>query len=248
MKFTNVSFKEFIEIAENAVCESINSEQLRTHLTESSLCFGQAFYEVDWSKKCLIGSCGFEELLDRNSHELTFLDIIHNLIHPEDRKKVQTIIQELWINTLTPNYLDKKTLLNAILKISYRIRKKNGSYIKVLRSTKFSKVNEKNIPISNFSLLTDITKFDTSKEVKWETKFFTPHEESGTISKLHKMLKPELTIRECEVMELLKTGTSTKEIAQKLFISEETVKSHKKSLFQKFSCRNSIELINKVYF
>lgn len=58
------------------------------------------------------------------------------------------------------------------------------------------------------------------------------------------MDKP-VTAREREILKLISEGFSTKEIASSLFISEETVKSHRHHLFSKFSARNSPHLIHK---
>lgn len=58
------------------------------------------------------------------------------------------------------------------------------------------------------------------------------------------MGKP-VTTREREILELISQGFSTKEIASRLYISEETVKSHRHHLFGKFSARNSPHLIQK---
>jgi DNA-binding NarL/FixJ family response regulator len=56
---------------------------------------------------------------------------------------------------------------------------------------------------------------------------------------------PMPTRREVEVLTLLQKGFSAKEIAQKLFISETTVITHKKHLMDKFEARNTAELISK---
>ncbi len=58
------------------------------------------------------------------------------------------------------------------------------------------------------------------------------------------MDKP-VTAREREILELISQGFSTKEIACRLFISEETVKSHRHHLFSKFSAKNSPHLVHK---
>jgi DNA-binding CsgD family transcriptional regulator len=58
------------------------------------------------------------------------------------------------------------------------------------------------------------------------------------------MVKP-VTAREREILELISQGFSTKEIAQRLYVSEETVKSHRRHLFTKLSARNSPHLVRK---
>ena len=52
-----------------------------------------------------------------------------------------------------------------------------------------------------------------------------------------------LSKRELEVLQLLGMGLSTAEIAEKLFISPETVTSHRKNIMRKTKTRNTVELI-----
>lgn len=53
----------------------------------------------------------------------------------------------------------------------------------------------------------------------------------------------KITPREREVLKLISRGYTYREIAKKLFISEETVISHRKHLLSKFKVHNSAELI-----
>jgi len=59
------------------------------------------------------------------------------------------------------------------------------------------------------------------------------------------IVDPCPTRREREVLELLVKGYCAKEIANRLFISETTVITHKKNLKEKFSAKNTVELISK---
>ena len=52
-----------------------------------------------------------------------------------------------------------------------------------------------------------------------------------------------LTEREIEVLQQICLGLSTEEIAEKLFISPKTVKSHKSNLLEKTVCKNTPALI-----
>jgi len=52
-----------------------------------------------------------------------------------------------------------------------------------------------------------------------------------------------LTEREIEVLQQICYGLSTEEIAEKLFISPKTVKSHKSNLLEKTECKNTPSLI-----
>lgn len=56
-----------------------------------------------------------------------------------------------------------------------------------------------------------------------------------------------LTNREQEILELLSQGFRYKEIAAKKFISEETVRTHIRNLYEKLQVQSRTEAINKVY-
>jgi len=56
-------------------------------------------------------------------------------------------------------------------------------------------------------------------------------------------LQDNLTDREIEILQQICLGLSTDEIAEKLFISPKTVKSHKSNLLEKTVCKNTPALI-----
>lgn len=56
-----------------------------------------------------------------------------------------------------------------------------------------------------------------------------------------------ITRREMEVLLLIAEGMTNNEIAQKLFISITTVDTHRKNLLEKFSARNTAELVKLAF-
>lgn len=52
-----------------------------------------------------------------------------------------------------------------------------------------------------------------------------------------------ITQREEEILHLVVQGHTTKEISQAVYRSEETIKSHRKNLLEKFGCRNTASLV-----
>jgi len=54
-----------------------------------------------------------------------------------------------------------------------------------------------------------------------------------------------LTKRETEIMHLIAKGCTNKQMAAKLFISEETVKMHIKNIFRKLGVNNRIAALRK---
>jgi DNA-binding CsgD family transcriptional regulator len=57
-----------------------------------------------------------------------------------------------------------------------------------------------------------------------------------------------LSKREQEIVELMQTGLSTKEIAHKLRISQHTARNIKQKMFQKYKVNNAITLLNKAVY
>jgi DNA-binding NarL/FixJ family response regulator len=55
-----------------------------------------------------------------------------------------------------------------------------------------------------------------------------------------------LTMREKELLTLLSKGFRYKEIAEKLFISHETVKTHIRNIYEKLQVQSKVEALNKV--
>jgi len=61
-----------------------------------------------------------------------------------------------------------------------------------------------------------------------------PHDEAGI---------PRLTKREIEVLDLIAAGHSTREVAERLFISPKTVRNHLASVYRKLDARNRTEAV-----
>jgi two-component system NarL family response regulator len=59
-----------------------------------------------------------------------------------------------------------------------------------------------------------------------------------------RLIRPSLTPRELDVLRLVSRGRSNKEMASAMFISEETVKTHMKALFQKLGVHDRAEAVS----
>ncbi|MGB4019511.1 MAG: helix-turn-helix transcriptional regulator [Syntrophomonadaceae bacterium] len=69
------------------------------------------------------------------------------------------------------------------------------------------------------------------------------HSQQTNIIQQIKILDP-LTVREQEVLQLILSGKSNREIAEALFISESTVKTHARNIFSKYDVNSRAELIS----
>jgi DNA-binding NarL/FixJ family response regulator len=62
-----------------------------------------------------------------------------------------------------------------------------------------------------------------------------------------RMPDTSLSSREMDVLECLSEGKTTVQIAKKLFISENTVKTHVRHILEKLNAANRVEAVNKAY-
>lgn len=67
------------------------------------------------------------------------------------------------------------------------------------------------------------------------------------LNRLHmeKQIKEQLTLREMEVLQAIAKGYSTREIAELLHVSNNTIESHRKSLMSKLEAKNAVDLVLK---
>jgi len=69
-----------------------------------------------------------------------------------------------------------------------------------------------------------------------------PAAASFTLNEL-KLRELEITRRELEILELIANGLSNREIAEKLFVSENTVKTHSSRLFDKLNAKRRTQAV-----
>jgi DNA-binding NarL/FixJ family response regulator len=117
-------------------------------------------------------------------------------------------------------------------------------------------VNSYNCGIIQLSKLLDIgvdgilQKGDDEREIisaieqcKNNAKFYSTTIQND-IGKYHNEFKQcRFTDREIEIIKLIKKGTTTTQISNILFISESTINTHKRNIFDKLKVKNSMELI-----
>lgn len=165
-------------------------------------------------------------------------------IHPEDFPtfvKFEKMVVDFKVNLAPDKILKYKSRYN------YRIRKSDGEYLPILQQSITIQSNENGAVIRNLVVHTDISEYKTDSIMKLS---FIGLEGSPSfigVGRSHeaKLLNPNLSKREVEILSLLGQNKSSKEIAEQLFISIETVRTHRKNLLRKTNSNTTLQMILK---
>jgi DNA-binding CsgD family transcriptional regulator len=166
-------------------------------------------------------------------------------IHPEDLEafaRIRQKIDELLKNLPPGQVHDYRFVLN------YRCHAPDGRY-RLIHEEKLYVANGQG-HYNVFMVLRDITgeKPFTRVFLEWYKCLEGAYRRLGTyVPAIDNAADPSpITQREVEIIQLLKEGLSSKEIASRLFISINTVRNHRSNLFKKTNARNVVELLRRI--
>ncbi len=131
---------------------------------------------------------------------------------------------------------------------SYRFQNHQGRYNTILQRNSLLSVKNNPLPIAIFGCAWDITNLtEKGKVIHQIEKYDT--ETGQWILLLSKEYYPDidqnqlLSKREIEILKWSVEGCSSKQIAEKLYITFNTVNTHRRNMLRKTNCRNSMELL-----
>ena len=171
-------------------------------------------------------------------------DNILNTIHPEDINFV-TCAEKTTLKFMY-EIIGKDNIMNYKSIYSFRSRLKNGEYCLLNHQAIVLTTDDKGGFGKSLNIHTNISHI--SKKNNYTISLiglngnpsYTDIEVLSTSDDFFKLSK-----RETEIIKLLSEGLNNSEIASKLNISLHTVKTHRKNINKKTSCKNVSELLNK---
>ncbi len=174
------------------------------------------------------------ELLGYDSEEVTIETIAD--FHPDDEHIVSTITYSLI------NYaLKHPTTELGYFRSTYRLKKKDGTYIQVLRLTKVLEKDDQNRMLSNLSLLVSLEFMEVPPIYKWEISGVGEFRQE-ILENIYGHVQMSFTPREHELMSMICKGMTSAEIGKQLFISKHTVDTHRRNILRKSGCNNVMAL------
>lgn len=165
-------------------------------------------------------------------------DLLH-YAHPEDREAVHRTGRKIeeWIKALNEEELPQYRYM-----VNFRWQRPDRTYIHLRwEQVMLPRAEERN---DYFVLLHDITHEKPFARVQLEIYQVVQQEYRRINSYVPLAVDSAFTQRELEVLQLIKQGLSSKEIAHQMNISLNTVRNHRSNLFKKTQVKNMIELLN----
>ena len=172
----------------------------------------QCLYVASWAYKGMIYEKNLEQLTGYTLDEFS-PEALVDYTHPEDRQIVKDITKGVVEHVINTPFNENESHLF----ISFRFRKKDGSYCKILRQSSAFERDIAGRMVSNFSLLTDITFLDTPDRVEWDFKADELNLE-GFRKVIYGAYRNFFTKREKEIINLINEGNTSERIAEKLYV------------------------------
>lgn len=212
-------------------------------LTNSIISTGPfCYYVIDFFNMGLSNvSASIEELTGFDPDTVTFTDIL-GAIHPDD---VDFVVKaEAFLTRFFNETIGREKLLTYKISYNFRGRLKGGDYVMFNHQALMLTLDEdggygKSLNINTrIDHLSNVNNFKVSLiGLNGEPSFMGIGLEDA------QQVEP-YSKRETDVIRLLAEGLSSKAIADKLFISEQTVKTHRKNILEKTDCKNTTQLIS----
>ncbi|NMM47299.1 helix-turn-helix domain-containing protein [Marinigracilibium pacificum] len=171
-------------------------------------------------------------------------DFIFSRIHPHDLDDWHEVTGAI-IEEIIKLPLDKKQKCN--FQFNYRIKNGYGDYINILEGQIPIAFNKDEIP---YLFLSQVTVLGNEIETSPKGVLMLLNNE-GEYEKFFEILpNPKaknnfnLTKRELQILEVINKGLTSREVADNLHISKETVDKHRKNIIKKMGVNNTVAAIN----
>ena len=189
-------------------------------------------------------SSNFADLLGYDNRKIEMIEeyddnYLESRIHPEDLFNMKSLQISLSQFIYNQPIEDRNSYKNIF---SYRVLNAKGQYINVTSKQQVLETSDSGkawLILGIMDIASDQRLLDGVQCTVLNLKtgeMFSPHSFAET--------KPELTSREIEILQLIKQGLLSKEIACKLGVSIHTINIHRQNLLRKLGVQNSIEAIN----
>lgn len=181
--------------------------------------------------------------LDKNELKAQGMRNFWSRMHPEDIDHWLKALNELMNFTLTE--IDIEDRIRMSYTWNYRLKNQEGIYVNIIQNTtplEFDSDQKPVIGLAHYTVLDSKIKLPVTATAKYlnvnneyETKYFNNFSQ--------KLLNKGISNRERDIVRLLVLNNSSKDIAEKLNISPNTVDTHRRNILKKLNISSTGELI-----
>ncbi|HEY4784629.1 MAG TPA: LuxR C-terminal-related transcriptional regulator [Bacteroidales bacterium] len=197
-----------------------------------------------YKKDHIFLSRGFETQLGWSVDDITKEghQYIDSRVHPDDL--IQMLAAGIYYLRLAFFHVPHHEWKNYKVISDYRVKNAQGNYVRVIEQHICLEMDKHgnvwlDLSIMDLNPDQDITVPFRSRLMNFRTgELFEYQDESS-----EKMAQVQLSQREKEVLQLIATGMISKQIADKLFISVNTVNTHRQNIIEKLNVSNTAEAI-----
>jgi DNA-binding CsgD family transcriptional regulator len=182
-------------------------------------------------------SSGIQKILGYEPEEVN-LRFLYQKIHPDDRRGVAEATMDALQGTIENRMTSPGRLKFSV---NYRFLRKDGTYLQVLRHQTVQLIDGQGNILRTTGIIVELGHLP---EVIGVTGKLFDNEKGRLIySRSYHHANSLFSTREKEIIQLLASGSKTKDIARALFISPNTVSTHRKNMLRKHRVKNTAELI-----
>jgi DNA-binding CsgD family transcriptional regulator len=170
-------------------------------------------------------------------------EYIARCMHPDDANQFKSGLFSNFINEA--RLLSLNNIKNCRFSLNYRLKQKDGPFIKVLQQSVVLETNKEGYPLLALGALVDFTAHKLDNKMILSITCYDGHSGFKTYStSSNDNEDTSLTKREIEILRHIIYGHTSKQIANKLNISLFTVNAHRRNIYHKTKCSNLAGLIN----
>ncbi|MEO6253659.1 MAG: LuxR C-terminal-related transcriptional regulator [Ferruginibacter sp.] len=168
---------------------------------------------------------------------------LFTLLSPVELTYKKTVVEDIFNFLKT---LSREKIMNSTVKYDIVCHRKDGKKVHLLEELMFPEVNEHGDPVLISCFLHDISDYVDPEKRQCHI-YLNSHEGSEMIfSKNYCVTEKKrgpLSHRELQVLEHFSNGLTTTEVAKNLFITLNTVKTHRKNILSKLDVHNTSEAV-----
>jgi len=185
--------------------------------------------ELEYVSECVLDVLGYKR-------EEFNMQKLFEIIHPDDLKYCnQSEFKTMQLCT----HIFYNELFRYKISYSFRVKSATGIYITIKQQYKIVEIDQFGRIFKSFVQHQMVHDYEIRPDDDYEI-FDEIKKRPVDFEKKYKLTK-----REIEILELINLGFQTKEISEKLCLSEHTVKTHRKNILSKTESSTILEVIKK---